>query len=218
MEKITDFEDLNIPKKGVPQRLYQLKIKLEGISPPIWRRIVLSSYTYFSELHDLIQEYFSWEGYHLHEFYFPHPAGKRKRIYIKGIIDWDEDSCTADYYHFLANEIRLCDVLSKTRKRAYYVYDFGDNWRHVIILEKIFPYDDRFLKPICVGGRRAAPPEDSGGSCGFREKLEIINQPTHRNFEEILNWLGDDYDSEQVNEILIKLKPKKLEEIFGPSL
>jgi hypothetical protein len=217
MEKINAIKELNIPKKGVPEQLYQLKIKLEGISPPIWRRIVLSSYTYFSELHDLIQKYFSWDGYHLHEFYFPHPAGKRNRIYIKGIIDWEEDF-GIDHYHFLANEIRLCDVLSKTRKRAYYVYDFGDNWRHVIILEKIFPYDDRFVGPICVGGRRAGPLEDSGGPSGFREKLKTIKQPTHRNFEEILNWLGDDYNAEQVNEILIKLSPKKLEKIFGPSL
>jgi len=217
MERITDFEDLNIPKKGVPQRVYQLKIKLEGVSPPIWRLIVLSSYTYFSELHDLIQKYFSWEGYHLHEFYFPHPTGKRNRIEIKGIIDWDEDSVTSDYYHFLANKIRLCDVLSKTRKRAYYVYDFGDNWTHLIILEKIFPYDYRFIKPICVGGRRAAPQEDSVGSYDFIEKLEIIKLPPYRIFEEILNWFGDDYDAEKVNEILIKLSPKKLEEIFGPN-
>jgi len=218
MERIKPQRELNIPKNDAPQRLYQLKIKLERISPPVWRRIVLSSFTYFSELHEIIQKFFSWEGYHLHEFYFPHPANKSKRIYIRGIIDWDEDSDFMDHYHFSADEFRLCDVLSKDQKRAYYLYDFGDNWRHVIILEKIFPYDERFVSPICVGGKRATPPEDSGGSGGFSEKLEILKQPRHKNFEEILNWMGEDYNSEQVNEIVIKLSPKKLEEIFGPSL
>jgi hypothetical protein len=52
----------------------------------------------------------------------------------------------------------------------------------------------------------------------FSDKLEILKQPRNKNFEEILNWMGEDYNSEQVNEIVIKLNPKKFEEIFGPSL
>ncbi len=217
MKKPSYFKNSDIPKKGIEQRLFQLKIKLNGISPPVWRRVVLSSYTYFSELHELIQEYFSWGGYHLHEFYFHHPDGKGKRINIMGIIDWDEDA-DPDRYHFRANEVRLCDVLSKERKWAFYLYDFGDNWNHAIILEKVFPYDKRFIRPICVGGKRAAPLEDSGGTYGFQDKLGILKGPEHEGFEEIINWMGKEYDAQEVREIGIRLSPKKLEMIFGPSL
>ncbi|TFF97609.1 MAG: plasmid pRiA4b ORF-3 family protein [Promethearchaeota archaeon] len=217
MENLQPCEGLEIPKKGVKQRLFQLKITLRGINPPVWRRVVLSSYTSFSKLHELIQEYFSWEGYHLHEFYFPHPKNPRDRVRIMGIIEWDED-VDMSYYHFLANNVRLCDVLSKDQKRVYYLYDFGDNWIHLIQLEKMYPYDERFVGPLCVGGKRAAPPEDSGGPYGFQENLKFLEKLNQESVEGILKWMGKDYDPHKVKEIGIRLSPKKLEGIFGPSL
>lgn len=219
MSRMNSFHNIyDLPKKNIPCQIYQLKITLKDINPPIWRRILVSNYSYFSELHDLIQICFSWEGYHLHEFSFPHPFISNLRIYIKGVIDWDIDSETADYYHFQADNIRLCDVFSETQRRAFYTYDFGDNWEHVITLEKIFPNNQSLNEPICVGGKRASPPEDSGGPYGYQEIIEILNNSKHPEYDSIIEWLEPEFNSETIDELDIKMSPKDIEKTFGPSL
>ena len=70
-------------------------------------------------------------------------------------------------------------------------YDFGDDWTHEIAVEKVLdrgpgPY------PRCTGGRRAAPPEDSGGVWGYADLLEILADPAHPEHDERLEWLGSD--------------------------
>src|SRR5260221_701307 len=48
--------------------VHQLKIGLQGAAPPLWRRIQVPSEASLGFLHDVIQETFGWEGYHLHRF------------------------------------------------------------------------------------------------------------------------------------------------------
>lgn len=48
-----------------------------------------------------------------------------------------------------------------------YEYDFGDNWQHQIRLEAILPPKPNQSYPVCIGGRRCAPPEDCGGTWQF---------------------------------------------------
>ena len=43
------------------------------------------------------------------------------------------------------------------------MYDFGDDWRHDIVVEKITPALAGVAYPRCTGGRGWAPEEDSGG-------------------------------------------------------
>ena len=50
-----------------------------------------------------------------------------------------------------------------------YVYDFGDNWEHEVVLEKIIPANDPLKIPICLDGARHCPPEDVGGVSGYEE-------------------------------------------------
>ena len=47
---------------------YQLRFVLAGISPIIWRRLLLSSETSIAQLHGYIQIAFAWSGEHLHRF------------------------------------------------------------------------------------------------------------------------------------------------------
>ena len=49
-------------------RIYQFKITLEGIRPPIWRRIQVPETYTFWDLHVAIQDAMGWLDYHLHEF------------------------------------------------------------------------------------------------------------------------------------------------------
>lgn len=213
------FEEiLKIPKEGIPRRIYQMQIKLMDIRPPIWRRILICSHSYFSELHEVIQRCFSWVGYHLHEFYFQPSSIGGALIYIKGVTEMEMYEDLSESYHFQSDEIRLCDVFSETQKRAYYVYDFGDHWEHLLLLEKIFPFKSEFREPLCVDGRRAAPPDDSGGPFGYQDLLEILKDPSHKEYEYMLDWVGGEFNPNQVDEIDIKMSPKAIEKSFGPPI
>jgi len=92
-----------------------------------------------------------------------------------------------------------------------YTYDFGDNWEHEILLEKSEKRVDGIEYPVCIGRKRACPPEDCHGSWGHMDLLEAVFDPKHKQHEEILEWLGidtpkdfdpDEFDIETVNEIL----------------
>jgi Plasmid pRiA4b ORF-3-like protein len=78
-----------------------------------------------------------------------------------------------------------------------YTYDFGDGWEHGIVLEKGLPLDPNMAYPLCMSGRGACPPEDCGGIGGFYNLLEALQNPRHPQHEELLEWVGEDYDPEK---------------------
>ncbi len=151
--------------KEESERVYQLRIDLKGTKPPVWRRIQVPESYSFWDLHIAIQDAMGWSGYHLHEFEMTCPAHKLK-VYI-GIPDKE----------FAKREILPCwkefiaDYFSIRRSVGLYVYDFGDNWEHVLRLEKILPRQSGVDYPACIAGRRACPPEDCGGVWGYEELL-----------------------------------------------
>lgn len=102
---------------------YICKIVIENTHPPVWRRVIVPERITFEELHEIIQTLFSWGNEHHHEFEVP-----GDRIYIS-----DRDDIWADYY----NETKtLIDAFFKNYKWLHYTYDFGDNWRYRINIEK----------------------------------------------------------------------------------
>jgi hypothetical protein len=74
------------------------------------------------------------------------------------------------------------------------IYDFGDDWRHEILLEAILLREDRRKYPRCIGGAHACPPEDCGGIPGYHHVLEVLANPDDDEHEEMLEWLGGKYD------------------------
>jgi hypothetical protein len=78
-----------------------------------------------------------------------------------------------------------------------YEYDFGDGWEHEVRVEKLLPpqQEGRF-RPLCLTGKRACPPEDVGGSGGYEDFLEAIRDPKHENHDEMVEWIGGDWDPE----------------------
>jgi hypothetical protein len=105
------------------------------------------------------------------------------------------------------NNYKISQLLKKERDSLIYEYDFGDGWEHKIILEKILPYDASVKVPSCIKGKRSCPPEDCGGTWGYQNLLEIIKDPSHPEHEEMLEWLGGEFDPEyfdmeETNEIL----------------
>jgi pRiA4b ORF-3-like protein len=64
-------------------------------------------------------------------------------------------------------QVRLADLRLRLRERFLYEYDFGDLWQHKIRVEQKLPVPPKRRYPTCIGGRRAAPPEDCGGTWAF---------------------------------------------------
>jgi hypothetical protein len=77
-----------------------------------------------------------------------------------------------------------------------YIYDFGDDWVHVLLLEKILPWDPEAELPRCIKGKRACPPEDVGGPYGYADFLEVLADPEHPDHQEMVEWIGGPFDPE----------------------
>jgi len=162
--------------------LLQLKVTLLGVSPPIWRRLVVPGDTTLAKLHVILQVAMGWEDYHLHCF----------RI---GKLRYGP----ADYEDVMADEIdertvTLAEAFGQGRK-GFYDYDFGDSWEHEIVLEKTTSTEPQ-QTAVCLAGKRACPPEDSGGVWGYANLLEALADKDHEEHEEYLEWAGEDFDPE----------------------
>jgi hypothetical protein len=65
------------------------------------------------------------------------------------------------------------DFQFRVHERFLYEYDFNDNWEHEFRVEQILPLEPQRVYPLCIGGKRSAPPEDCGGVGEFlRGRLE----------------------------------------------
>ncbi len=164
--------------------VYQVKVTLKGIKPPIWRRVLLPPEISLQRLHQVIQTVMGWTDSHLHEFE------------IDGVSYGDPSSDTGDE---VENEkrIKLHRVVSGEKSKFSYTYDLGDCWEHEIMVEKILPKEKGVTYPVCMAGKRSCPPEDCGGAYGYQELLVILGDPSHPEHEERFNWLPGDLDSEK---------------------
>jgi len=194
-------------------QVYQFKITLKDIKPLIWRRIhVPKTYTFW-DLHIAIQNVMGWYDSHLHEFEIVNPLSGTKTII--GIPNDDEDF--ANYKTLPGWKQKISDYFSKKNQSANYIYDFGDNWEHKIILEKILPKENNITYPLCVKGERACPPEDCGGTYGYEDFLKIIRDPDDEQHERMLEWIGGEFDSEHFNpkEVIFDDPAERLKDAFG---
>jgi len=174
--------------------IYQLKVTLKGAQPPIWRRLLIASADNLEGVHIALQIVMGWTNSHLHEF-----VSGRDRY---GIPDEDFPSDLHDEVDY-----RLDHVLKKEKDKLAYIYDFGDGWEHEVVLEKILPFTTDTVLPVCLKGNRACPPEDVGGVPGYEMFLETVSDPSHPEYEDMLEWIGGDFDPElfdlaEVNDLL----------------
>jgi Plasmid pRiA4b ORF-3-like protein len=183
---------------------YQLKITLDEIKPPIWRRVVVPADISLAALHDVLQIAMGWTNSHLHAFEIAgHRYGRRDHA------DFAGDELLDERRHVLG-------ALVGPRKRFMYEYDFGDGWEHHIIVEKELAAADKSPSIRCIDGARACPPEDCGGTYGYADLVDAITDPSHERHRELLDWVGEHFDAEAFNaakvntrlaKIVHKLKP-----------
>lgn len=189
-----------VAQGGTTLDAYSLKVVLRDSKPPIWRRVHVAARATLGHLHDVIQLAMGWENSHLHMFEID---GERFGTPSPDDFDPVRDE----------RRVRLADVLPTVGRTFSYEYDFGDSWRHLITVEKALPGVQANTLPACVAGKRACPPEDSGGIWGLEDKLRARADPQDEDDEEIAEWL-DDFDPEAfdlaaANQRLAFLRPKR---------
>jgi hypothetical protein len=173
--------------RTTPKQLFQFKITLVGIQPPVWRRIQVADCT-LDKLHEHIQTAMGWTNSHLHQFMI-----NGERYGDPALLD-DE---FGDFECIDSTVTRLSAVFPTDGKRFrfMYEYDFGDGWEHEILFEGCPPLEQGKKYPLCVEGERACPPEDVGGVWGYAEFLEAMADPKHERHDELSQWAGP-FDSE----------------------
>lgn len=157
--------------------IYQLKITLRGVSrPPVWRRVAVPANITLGQLHEVVIGAMGWHGGHLHVF----------------TVGWEEYG-TPDpdlgLGHADEAAVQLPELLSAPGDKLRYNYDFGDDWRHDILLEDILPETPGSTYPYCLAGKGKRPPEDCGGVWGYADLKEIMADPGHEQHQEMLDWL-----------------------------
>jgi len=185
------------------QNIYQIKVTLLGTKPPIWRRLLVPASMTLAKLHDVLQTAMGWAGGHMHEF--------RTADRHFGIPDPEDRSMGMQVEN--ERSISLSSVLRRAGTKLIYTYDFGDNWEHAVVLEKLLPaqlsLDLEY--PICIDGKLACPPDDCGGIPGYYELIEALADPEHDRHEEISEWISDGFDPQafSVENVNRMLSPKR---------
>lgn len=134
-----------------------------------------------------------WEDRHLHHFEMNHSLQRGKQ-YIG--IPADENEAGIDIDAGYDYKVKPYLVINE---QFTYIYDCGDNWIHAIEFEGFIEREADKKYPLCIAGKNACPPEDVGGITGNKQLLEILQDPTHEDFEQYNAWSGDDFDSNNFN-------------------
>jgi hypothetical protein len=166
-----------------PAQVYQIHVTLNDTRPPIWRRLQVPGNTTLRKLHDILQIAMGWTDSHLHQFI----AGDRHY----GAVEYDDGG---ELELLPEHHYRLSHIAQGAGARFAYEYDFGDSWRHTLVVERIHPPEPGVTYPLCLAGERACPPEDVGGVGGYAEFLKAIRSPRHPEHDMYREWIGGDFD------------------------
>lgn len=173
--------------------LYQLKIKLLGAKPAIWRRIQVQDCT-LDKLHEHIQTAMGWTNSHLHH------------LDVDGQLYGDPDLMEENFHdmNYRDSTITLLSAVLPQENQRYrfrYRYDFGDSWDHDVLFEGCPKPEKGQTYPLCVEGERACPPEDVGGVSGYAEFLSKIADRDDDERVEILEWADGWFDPDEFDPV-----------------
>ena len=148
-------------------------------------------------LHLILQAVMGWTNSHLYRFEI-------------GGTQFGEPDPENDFYGLKmknSQRTKLDKAVPDESVRFIYEYDFGDSWEHEVLVERILPAVPGVSHPVCLAGKRACPPEDCGGIGGYAYLLEVIEDPAYEEHNEMMEWLGGEFDPEAfdmqyVNDVL----------------
>ena len=187
---------LHTERTDSAETAYRLRVALKDIKPPIWRRIRVPGDFTLADLHYVLQTAMGWYNCHLHEFQIGGICYSDPEFDVHGELGAKDEG-----------EYTLDEVIQRENMKFRYSYDFGDDWQHVITVEKIIPENELdpedLGQPVCLKGKRACPPEDCGGAWGYESLLMVLNDPEDPEHEELKEWLGpfdpEEFDLKKIN-------------------
>jgi len=153
------------PSASSVPTVHQLRVVLRGISPLIWRRLLVRSNSTIADLHGTLQGALGWSDEHLNRFVI---HGREYGLGHLGGIGFGDDP----------RQVRLSDFRLRVGERFLYEYDFTDGWQHDVRVEQLPPLEPGQQYPRCIGGRRRVPPEDCGRPWAFlelRQRYSLLN-------------------------------------------
>jgi hypothetical protein len=164
---------LRRPRREAPALLV-IRVDINRAAPPIWRRLEVRSDITLATFHRVLQAAFDWWDYHLHRFSLgSDPFDPNAELFLcEYDVEEGDDVGEPD------SDVHLDETLTEPGDVLHYVYDYGDNWDLRITLESVLPVSGAPVLARCVDGRRAAPPEDSGGVRTEAELAEVMGDPT----------------------------------------
>lgn len=174
----------------------RLRIELLDTEPLVWRRVVVPEQINLQRLHDVIQAVMGWEDEHLFEFEC------NGRFYGEP-DEWAERPIS------LARNAKLKTIATRAENNTFhYLYDFGDDWRHRIVVEETGLAETNPC-PRLVDGEMACPPEDIGGMPGLEALKDSLAGRPNEHGEMVLESLGGEFDLNDLDnkEIAFMLAP-----------
>ncbi|WP_458690950.1 plasmid pRiA4b ORF-3 family protein [Nocardia tengchongensis] len=223
--QILSFRDSAVEDRGEPAvpsrrrprrtdpRTYRIRVELAGTRPTMWRTIEVASDLFLDQIHDTLQIAFGWEDCHLHQFGSGTEYYDRRTEYYLCPFQAEEGEAGIP-----EEQVRLDEVLADVGDRLFYLYDFGDDWMHVLQLEAVTPRDPAAPPARCADGQRPGAPEDCGGLPGY-ELLVAATDPGDPNHGgalaelremygediDLANWTPTPFDLEQINAALTEI-------------
>jgi len=184
--------------------VYQIKIQLKNIRPSIYRTLLVKPDTFFFRFHEYIQEIFGLENYHLWQFDVGENFRDSRTIALS--IPKEEMMFFDDQPEFDAQKTKLSDFLKNEKDKVGYWYDFGDDWRFDVLLQKVFPANELNPKitkiPFLLKAKGPMLFEDIGGIYMMQGVLELyeylkqgkkLSKKEKKEWEEVfLAILGED--------------------------
>ncbi len=175
-------------KRAAPARRklswsWQIKIELLDVTPTVWRRLIVPETIKLPKLHQVFQVALGWTNGHLHEFVI---GGIR---YSEPDTDSEEEPGHVD-----ERGVVLPNALGMDARCFDYVYDFGDDWHHVALVEDQHVTAKSPSLIRCSDGANACPPEDVGGALRYSEFLCAIGDPRHEEHVAYQEWSGGRFD------------------------
>ncbi len=192
-------------KKSSGNKFIQLRIDLNDAPLPIWRRLLVNADVRLDQLHEILQLTMGWSGYHIHQFHFGNT--------IYGDLTDAESKKVKDQ-----TKVKLSDLLTEDGDEFVYEYDLSDSWKHTARVERIVEIENGPQTARCIMGKRACPPEDVGGTEGYRRFIEIVEDPENEEIEERLSWVGCEFDANSFDARLVNLQLTLMEANLGGML
>lgn len=167
---------------------YLLRIELRDLKPAIYREVLVDASTTLRRLHTIIQAAMGWENAHLYAFAKPTGQQRFWRVARNQVFerphagDWSEPANDD-------GKFRLTDVLSAPKDKLLYLYDFGDDWEHLITLKSVVEGDQPL--PHLIKAQNGCPPEDCGGPPGVAHWASVWYDKTHPEHATAQAMFGD---------------------------